>query len=52
MQVDHQSKIWRIFQVASGNFLESYDVAIFAYGKTRTLTPEISPCLNPPAHIL
>ncbi len=31
MQAIHQSKIWRIFQVASGNFLESYDVVIFAY---------------------
>ena len=31
MQAVHQSKVWRIFQVASGNFLESYDVVIFAY---------------------
>jgi MFS family permease len=31
MQANHQSKVWRIFQVASGNFLESYDVVIFAY---------------------
>jgi MFS transporter, MHS family, citrate/tricarballylate:H+ symporter len=31
MQSIHQSKVWRIFQVASGNFLESYDVVVFAY---------------------
>ena len=26
-----QSKVWRVIQVAAGNFLESYDVVIFAY---------------------
>jgi MFS family permease len=31
MQGVHQSRVWRIFQVATGNFLESYDVVIFAY---------------------
>jgi MFS family permease len=31
MQAVHQSRVWRIFQVAAGNFLESYDVVIFAY---------------------
>ena len=31
MQEVHQSRVWRIFQVATGNFLESYDVVIFAY---------------------
>jgi MHS family citrate/tricarballylate:H+ symporter-like MFS transporter len=31
MQEVHQSRVWRILQVATGNFLESYDVVIFAY---------------------